>query len=129
MSKRFGTGTMLIPTATEIDSLIRTVKSGELVTTGRIREHLAGKYSADTTCPLVTGIFLWITANAAEEDAQAGKRRITPYWRVVKDDGALNPRFPGGVEAQARKLRAEGHVIDDRRKVPRVRDFEGSLAL
>jgi hypothetical protein len=129
MRKRFGTGSMLIPVPTEVDGLVRTVGEGQLTTPGRIREVLAAKYGADVTCPLVTGIFLWIAANTAEEDAGAGKRRITPYWRVVKDDGALNPRFPGGVEAQARKLRAEGHVIEKRGKTWRVADFEGALVM
>jgi hypothetical protein len=36
---------------------------------------------------------------------------ITPYWWVVKDDGSLNPKFPGGAERQGERLRAEGHRI------------------
>ena len=64
------------------------------------------------TCPLVTGIFLRIVAEAAEEDARGGKPEITPYWRVVRDDGSLNDRFPGGPSAQARRLEAEGHAVE-----------------
>jgi len=48
------------------------------------------------------------------------KSRIAPYWRVLKDDGSLNPKFPGGVKEQAKKLRAEGHRLDTSRKIPRV---------
>ena len=84
---------------------------------------LAEGHAADTACPLVTGIFVRIAAEAAEEDAAAGKTKITPYWRVVKDDGSLNPKFPGGVEAQAERLRDEGHAIDTSRKIPRGRSF------
>ena len=48
-------------------------------------------------------------------EALDGKTSIAPYWRVVKDDGSLNPKFPGGVERQARRLRAEGlPVLKDR---------------
>ena len=61
--------------------------------------------------PLVTGIFVRIAAEAAEEDAAAGKTEITPYWRVVKEDGSLNPKFPGGVQRQQEHLREEGHRI------------------
>jgi hypothetical protein len=111
MQKRFGNGTMLIPSPREVDALIRTVSKGRIVTVSKMREFLAGKYAASVTCPLTTGIFVRIAAEAAEEEARAGKVRITPYWRVVKDDGSLNPKFPGGTKRQAERLRAEGHRI------------------
>jgi hypothetical protein len=111
MQKRFGTGTILVPHPREVDDFIRTVRKGSVTTTSRIREFLAGEHLADTTCPLTTGIFVRIAAEAAEEDARDGKSRITPYWRVLKDDGSLNPKFPGGVAQQARRLRAEGHRV------------------
>lgn len=120
MRRRLGTGTMLIPNPREVDALIRTVPRGGLITVARLRQDLAAKYAADVTCPLTTGIFVRIAAEAAEEDARAGKKRITPYWRVIKDDGSLNPKFPGGAAAQVEKLRAEGHAIDTTRKIPRV---------
>ncbi len=120
MRRQCGTGTMLVPSPRDVDAFIRTVRKGSLVTIKRIREYLAGKYEADVTCPLTTGIFVWITAEAAEEAARQGKSRITPYWRVVKDDGSLNPKFPGGAAAQARRLREEGHAIDTSRGIPRV---------
>ncbi|MEA1905083.1 MAG: methylated DNA-protein cysteine methyltransferase, partial [Candidatus Hadarchaeota archaeon] len=60
---------------------------------------------------------------------RAGKKRITPYWRVLKADGRLNEKFPGGVRAQATCLRKEGHRIQPGKgkKPPRVKDFERSL--
>ena len=60
---------------------------------------------------------------------QKGKKRITPYWRVVKDDGALNPKFAGGVEAQTAQLEAEGHIVvpGQGKKPPRVENFEKAL--
>jgi len=122
MQKRFGQGVMLLPSPREVDAVIRTVREGHTITVGEIRQRLAKKYSADFACPLVTGIFVRIAAEAAEEDAAAGKSRITPYWRVLKDDGSLNPKFPGGVERQAERLRDEGHRIVQGRgkKPPRV---------
>jgi alkylated DNA nucleotide flippase Atl1 len=67
---------------------------------------------------------------AAEEDLQIGKKRITPYWRVIKSNGSLNPKFPGGVKAQAARLKKEGHKIisGKGRKPPKVQNFEKSLA-
>ncbi len=122
MRKRFGEGTMLLPSPSEVEGFIRTVPKGSLTTVSQIREFLAGKYSADVACPLVTGIFVRITAEAAEEDARAGKTKVTPYWRVVKDDGSLYPKFPGGVGRQAERLRSEGHRIlpGHGRRPPRV---------
>ena len=111
MQKRFGNGTMLLPSPREVDALIRTVRRRSVITVSQIRETLAQRYGADVTCPLVTGMFVRIAAEAAEEDASAGKTIITPYWRVVKDDGSLNPKFPGGAERQAERLRDEGHRI------------------
>ena len=111
MQKRFGTGTMLIPSPREVDAVIRTVPEGNVVTVSKIREILAGSHGADVTCPLTTGIFVRISAEAAEESAHAGDSEVTPYWRVVKDDGSLNPKFPGGVKQQAKRLSQEGHRI------------------
>jgi alkylated DNA nucleotide flippase Atl1 len=61
--------------------------------------------------------------------ATEGKKDITPYWRTLKVGGVLNEKYPGGVEAQAKKLEAEGHIIDRSRKVPRVKDYEKKLVV
>ena len=36
---------------------------------------------------------------------------LTPYWRTLKAGGELNPKYPGGIEAQRQKLEAEGHTV------------------
>lgn len=127
--KRFGGRRVLVPTPLLVDGLIRKVKRGKLVTVAQIRERLAKDFKADSTCPLTTGIFIRISAEAAEEDFRAGKKRITPYWRVIKTDGSLNPKLPGGTKAQAAHLRAEGHkiAVAKGKKLPKVRDFEKAL--
>jgi hypothetical protein len=109
--ERYGKGTMLVPSPREVDDLIRKVPRGRLTTVSQLRDSLANTHGANVTCPLTTGIFVWLAAQAAEEAAREGKHRITPYWRVVKDDGSLNPKFPGGVRHQAELLEAEGHRI------------------
>ena len=127
--KRFGGRRVLVPTPLLVDGLIRKVRKGKLVTVRRIRERLAKDFNAEATCPLTTGIFVRIVAETAEEDLQAGKKRVTPYWRVVRDDGSLNEKFPGSVEEQAARLREEGHLIETGKgkKPPKVRDFEKRL--
>jgi alkylated DNA nucleotide flippase Atl1 len=119
MEKRFGSGTLLIPAPVDVEDEIRAIRKGTVRTVGQIRRDLAARYGTTTACPLVTGIFVRISAEAAEEDAQAGKKRIAPYWRVVKDDGALYPKFPGGVERQAERLREEGvPIVKGRARIP-----------
>jgi hypothetical protein len=120
---------VLVPTPLLIDELIRMVPKGKLVTVTQIRERLAKDFKADSTCPLTTGILVRIVAEAAEEDSGDGKGEITPYWRVIKPDGSLNEKSPGGVESQAARLREESHAIEPGKgkKPPRVRDFERSL--
>jgi hypothetical protein len=126
---RFGKGTMLIPTPKLVDELIRRIPKGKLVTVSELRRKLAADFAADVTCPLTTGIFVRIAAEAAEEDRANGRRRITPYWRVVKDDGGLNPKFPGGEHLQARWLRSEGLSIVRKGERAVVLDFEKCLAI
>ena len=129
MSKRLGTGTMLIPKPLDVDALIRKTRKGKLVTVSEIRSRLARDNSVDVACPLTTGIFIRIAAEAAEEDLRNGRKQITPYWRVIRDDGSLNEKFPGGVKGQSQRLKAEGHLISPAKgkKPPKVKDFEHSL--
>ena len=113
-------GTLLIPTPLLVDAIVRTVPRGKLITPDQIRERLAERYGADRTCPLCTGIFLNIVAGAAEEGS-GDPESMTPYWRVVRENGALIEKFPAGIERQAALLSAEGHgVIFGKWKVPRV---------
>ena len=93
---RFGKGFMLIPTPKLVDSVIRKVPRGKLITIGTIRKKLAVEHGADVTCPLTTGIFIRIVAEAAEEARAKGGKRITPYWRVVRDK-----RFSCAASSQA----------------------------
>ncbi len=126
MQKRLGRGKMLVPAPILVDTIIRKIPKGKLVTVAQIRERLAKDFHADTTCPLTTGIFVRIAAEAAEEDLRIGRKQITPYWRVVKDDGSLNEKFPGGVEAQTKQLIDEGHTIEQGKR-PKIKDFEKHL--
>lgn len=131
MQKRFGRGTMLIARPLDVDALVRRVRKGKLLTQSQLHDRLAKQARADCTCPMTTGIFLRIVAEAAEEDRAGGKKRIAPYWRVVRDDGKLNDKFPGGAKAQATKLRQEGFSISPAKgkQPPKVRDFEKYLAV
>lgn len=128
MARRWGTGTFVIPAPLEVDELMRRVPKGKLVTINELRAALARKHKTDIACPLTTGIFAWIAAHAAEERRAAGDKRITPYWRTLKSGGELNPKYPGGIAAVAKLLRAEGHKVVRRGQKTVVLGFESRLA-
>jgi len=107
MTKRWGTGTFVIPAPLEVDALMKRVPRGRVVTINELSAVLAAKHKADFACPITTGIFSWIAAHAAAEAEAEGKKRVTPYWRTLKTGGELNPKYPGGVEGIARRLRAD----------------------
>ena len=102
---------MVIPAPSEVDALMKQVPKGRVVTINELRAALAAKHKVSFACPLTTGIFSWIAAQAAAEAAAAGKKRVTPFWRTLKTGGEFNPKFPGGTEGVAKRLRAEGHQI------------------
>ena len=108
---------------------MKKVPQGKLTTINAIRAKLAQKHGATIGCPITTGIFAWIAANAAKEAADAGEKNINPYWRTLKTGGFINEKYPGGVEAQKKLLEREGHRVVQRGKTHRVADFEERLVL
>lgn len=127
MSQRWGAGTMVIPAPREVDALMQQVPKGRVVTINELRAALAKKHKAGFACPITTGIFSWISAHAAAEAEADGAKRITPYWRTLKTGGEVNPKYPGGVAALAKRLRAEGHKLVTKGKRTLVADYEKKL--
>jgi hypothetical protein len=127
LSKRWGGGTMVVPAPVEVDALMRQVPPGRVVTTNELRAALAKNHRVDFACPMTTGIFSWIAAHAAAEAEAEGAGKITPFWRTLKTGGEVNPKFPGGVEQVAKRLRAEGHKIISKGKRTFVADLETKL--
>lgn len=128
MSKKWGTGTVVIPAPIEVDELMKKIPEGKLTTINDIRAALAKKHKATIGCPITTGIFASIAARAAEERKQNGQKGITPYWRTLKLGGVINEKYPGGVEEQRKLLAKEGHKITQKGKKLAVVDYQKSLA-
>jgi hypothetical protein len=128
MAGKWGTGTLVIPAPIEVDELMKKVPNGKLITINEMRVSLAKKHDATIGCPLTTGIFAWISANAAEEQKQQGTVNVTPYWRTLKTGGFLNEKYPGGVEIQKQLLEQEGHKVAKRGKKYFVVDYLKVLA-
>lgn len=105
--EKYGGDRMYFAPPMDYDRVMRQVPYGKVVTVGEIREYFARKSGADFTEPITAGIFVSIAAWASHQR----KEDRTPYWRTLKANGELNPKYPGGVEAQKEKLEAEGHTV------------------
>jgi hypothetical protein len=128
MKAKWGGGTLVIPAPREVDEMMRRVPRRRLTTINQIREALAEKHRAAIACPMTTGIFAWIAANAAEEEAATKpEARVTPYWRTLKAGGVLNEKYPGGIDRQKQRLEAEGHTVVKKGKHHVVVDLDKSL--
>lgn len=120
-------GSMVVSTPKEVDALIKQIPKGRLATLTSIRECLAERYGTSIACPVSTAIFINIAAQAAAEMRDRGVAKITPFWRVLRADGSLNEKYPGGMRLQKALLMAEGHGIEKRGKNYAVEGFEKKL--
>jgi hypothetical protein len=92
--------TMFIATPKLIDQYIKEIGLGKRINTKTLRKDLALEHNADYTCPVTTGIFLRIVAEATYEKFQRGKRsdEITPFWRVIEPNSTLAKKLTFGQE-------------------------------
>lgn len=127
MSKRWRTGTVVIPAPLEVDEIMKTVPRGKLITINETRQKLAKKHGATIGCPITTGIFAWIAAHAAEEEFADGKNDITPYWRTLKSGGVLNEKYPGSIKNIKARLDSEGQKVVQKGKKHIVENYDASL--
>ena len=127
-SRRWGTGTFVIPAPLEVDELMRRVPKGKLTTIDQLRKVLARRHGATIACPITTGIFAWIAAHAAAEAEADKQKNVTPFWRTLKSGGELNPKYPGGIRLLKRKLAAEGHTVQHKGNRFFVEGFTDHLA-
>lgn len=124
--EKYGGDKMYFAPPIDYDKIMKTVPYGKLTTVGDIREYFAGLNGADFTEPITAGIFVSIAAWASFQR----KKDETPYWRTLKAGGELNPKYPGGVEAQKKKLEAEGHTVVKKGRTNiryYVKDYEKTL--
>ena len=105
--EKYGGNRMYFAPPMDYDAAMRRVPYGKLTTVGEIRAFFAAQSGADFTEPITAGIFVSIAAWASYQR----KEDETPWWRTLKANGELNPKYPGGAEAQKEKLEAEGHIV------------------
>lgn len=119
-------GSMVVSTPAEVNALIRVLKAGEVITLDDLRHALARRYDTTVACPVSTAIFVNMAARAAEENRAIGvpDNELTPYWRVLKKGGFLNPKYPGGTQHQSGLLALEGVRSSPLRKQLAVLHYE-----
>lgn len=105
--EKYGGRRMYFAPPLDYDKVMRCVPKGKVITVGNIRAYFAKQNGADFTDPITAGIFCSIAAWASFQRMEDE----TPYWRTLKANGELNPKYPGGVEEQKKLLEAEGHTI------------------
>ena len=124
--KKYGGDRMYFAPPMDYDRVMRLVPFGKLLTVGMIRDYFAKQSGADFTEPITAGIFVSIAAWASYQR----KDDKTPYWRTLKANGELNPKYPGGIEAQREMLEKEGHTIIQKGRTNikyYCKDYEQSL--
>lgn len=118
-------GAMVVSSPHEVDEMVRRLQPGELITLDELRAAIARRHAVAVACPVSTAIFLNMCARASEEKRAMGipDAEITPWWRVLKKGGFLNPKYPGGTDYQSELLAAEGIRVSPLRKQPAVFDY------
>ncbi len=89
---------MFIATPKLIDQYINEIGVGKRIDLKTMRKDLAIEHNADYTCPVTTGIFLRIVAEANYEKLQQGKHleEITPFLRVIEPNSPLAKKLTFG---------------------------------
>jgi hypothetical protein len=89
---------MLVATPRVVEQYLRHIPSGQTVPMTTLRGDLAESFHADVTCPLSTGIFIRIVAEAALEEIAAGAAAadVAPFWRVVDENSPAARRISCG---------------------------------
>lgn len=124
--EKYGGRRMFFAPPMAYDEVMRRVPKGKVITVGDIRAYFASQNGADFTDPITAGIFCSIAAWASFQRTED----ITPYWRTLKANGELNPKYPGGVQEQKKLLENEGFTIIQKGRTNiryYVKDYENYL--
>jgi len=122
-------GAMVVSSPSEVDGLVTKLRPGELITLDELRAAIARRHAVAVACPVSTAIFLNMCARASEERREMGvpDPGLTPWWRVLKKGGFLNPKFAGGTDHQAALPAMEGVRVSPLRRQPAVFDYQARL--
>jgi hypothetical protein len=100
---------MFIATPQLIDEYVKQIGFGRRIDIKTLRKDLALAHHADYTCPVTTGIFLRIVAEANYEKLQLGKEidEISPFWRVITPNSPLAKKLTFGQDFLIQQINKE----------------------
>jgi alkylated DNA nucleotide flippase Atl1 len=127
LQPRLGQGTIALPSPNMVFELMCEIKRGQLATMAEMSDEVAKRLQASAGCVVTTAIFAALVAKASYEEQHETKAQAAPYWRVLKNGGEINLKYPGGMTALTDRLEAEGHTVIRRGKRFFVVDFEKNL--
>lgn len=104
---------MLIPTPEIVNDYIRHVPKNQSTTLQQMRKDLAAAFHAQYCCPITSGIFLRIIAEAAFEEWQQNKKieEITPFWRIINMNSPLAQKLSFGTDFLKAQRGKEGLTV------------------
>lgn len=102
--------TMLVATPEMVDEYVRSIPRGVHTSLQQMRKDLAAENNADYCCPVTSGIFLRIVAEAAYEEYTAGKAlmKIAPFWRMIDAKSPAAKKLTFGTDFVKEQRVAEG---------------------
>ncbi len=103
---------MLIPTPKIVDRYVNQIPIGNFKQVKDLRKEMANDYSANMSCPMVTGISLRIVSEASYEEFGIGIDTITPFWRIVDPQSKLASKLTCGIDFIIENQKREGIKIN-----------------
>ncbi|MER9657069.1 hypothetical protein NKJ26_26895 [Mesorhizobium sp. M0152] len=100
----------MLPTARQVDDLIRFLPEGVELDVRALRTALATDHGAEVTCPVTAGYHLRTVAEAAKEDLERGTTLsdAAPFWRVLDAGTPTVRKLSFGAEFFAAQRKREG---------------------
>nr|MBI1232799.1 hypothetical protein [Cytophagales bacterium] len=100
---------MLIASPKLIADYVDSIGYGKRIPLKTMRNDLALEHGAEYTCPVTTGIFLRIVAEANYEKWQnsASLESVTPFWRVIDPGSPLAGKLSFGRDFLEERLNEE----------------------
>ena len=100
---------MYVGTPQIVAEYIQGIPFGEIRTPVELRNEIARANQCDGMCPVSTGIFLRIAAEAALEGLDRGEsiEAVIPFWRVVAPDSPTTKKLPVDADWIADRRQAE----------------------
>ncbi len=90
--------TLFVGTPLLVKEFIHSIPYGRSIEVADMRQRFARAYESDAMCPVSTGIFLRIVAEAAWEEIQQGKKwdDVAPFWRIIDAHSPLAKKLACG---------------------------------